>query len=480
MYKTKPYKHQRKAVNRLIKEDNFALFMEMGTGKTKIIIDDASYRYERGLIDTLIIVCPNGLQLNWMNRELPVHMAAEYKVAVWGTTTKEKRAWYALYDEREKLRVFIINIDQLSRGEGERILSKVLRSAIGAILAVDESQRIKNHKANCTKALLRLGPEATYKRILSGTPVTQGPLDLWSQMRFLNPKILPFKTYTAFKHNYAIITIVKVDTNRLGFFEKITGYKNLDQLRKYIAPYSFIVKKKDCLDLPKKLFENIYVPLTAQQKRIYKEMVREAVAVIKNPPSHMTPEEMILWAMDSKGRITAANGLVKLLRCQQVLGGFVKSEDGTVERLDNNRLTILLEQLGLLADDAKVIIWARFVEEIKALKELLGDEAVTYYGAVNTKDRDTAVTAFQENPDIRYFIAQPASGGVGLTLTAASYVVWYSMDYSLEHYLQANDRAHRIGQTKNVTYLHLVSPKTLDERILTALTTKKRIAEELI
>lgn len=482
-FKTKPFKHQLHALTKMHLKTGFALFMEMGTGKSKVIIDDAHVLYEAGQIDAVIIVCPNGLQQNWINRELPTHMTSDYVGVYFGKSKKEQRAWLDVFHAEGKLKVFAINVDRLIQKETITLLMDILKDS-KTMLVVDESQRIKNPKAKRTKALLGLAPHAAFRRVLSGTPITQGALDLFSQLRFLSTKILPFSTYTAYKHQYAVVQRIKTDKNRYGFFEKVTGYKNLDQLKGYLEPVSYIVKKEECLDLPDKVYENIDVEMTAQQKRVYKQLVAEAIAVIEQPPENMSPEEHIMWALQSD-KVVATNGLTAILRCQQVLGGYVKDETEKLVALDSNRLKVLMETIDDIANDAKIIIWSRFVAEIeevsKALKEKYGEEStVEYYGAVKAVDRDAAVDNFQSDPKTRFFIAQPASGGVGLTLTAASYVVWYSMDYSLEHYLQANDRAHRIGQTRKVTYLHLVCPKTLDEAILRALKTKSDLAEEII
>jgi SNF2 family DNA or RNA helicase len=248
-------------------------------------------------------------------------------------------------------------------------------------------------------------------------------------------------------------------------FKKITGFRKLDELTKSLQSFSYRVKKVDCLDLPAKIYQYRYVELTKEQKQLYKQVADIAVAVLKGKV------------------LTIDNVLTQILRLHQITCGHFKSDDGEIIKVPNNRLTELVDVLEE-ADD-KVIIWATYVEDIKTiqakLKEIYGPQSVvSYFGDTSTDDRSDAVKRFQEDPSVRYFIGNPSTGGYGITLTAATTVVYYSNSYNLEHRLQSEDRAHRIGQTKSVNYVDLTVAGTIDEKIIKALRAKKNIAAQVL
>lgn len=330
-------------------------------------------------------------------------------------------------------------------------------------MVVDESTTIKNRNAKRTKNVVGVGKSAKYRRIMTGSPITQSPLDLYSQCEFLGPYLLGFQSFWAFQSRYAMLVKRSVGTHS---FHKITGYQNLSELTELVEKFSYRKRKEDCLDLPDKIYTKRMVELTDQQAKIYGQLKRQALADLES------------------GTVTAQHVLTQLLRMQQVCSGFVRLDDGRIEEFSGNKLNELMEAMEEV--DGKVIIWANFTHDIltieKALAKEYGPESVrTYYGATNVEDRQQMVRDFQDmNHPLRFFIGQPRTGGYGLTLTAATTIVYYSNGYDLEVRLQSEDRAHRIGQKNNVTYIDIVAENTVDEKILRALRSKINIATEVL
>jgi len=329
---------------------------------------------------------------------------------------------------------------------------------------VDESTTIKNRKALRTKNIIGLRKLSKYRRILTGSPITKSPMDLFSQCLFLNPDALGFNSYYGFQNRYSIV--VK-RTMGAKSFQEITGYRRLEELTDKLERFSNRVLKKDCLDLPEKVYIKRNVPLTPDQTKLYVQMQKLALAKLAN------------------GELaTTASVLTQIMRLQQICCGFLQPDDGEIQSIPSGRLDSMMEVTDEL--QGKAIIWATYTHDItsiaKALRDKFGYEAVaTYYGATEQDERQDIVTRFQD-PDspLRFFIGQPKTGGYGITLTAADTVIYYSNSYDLEIRLQSEDRAHRIGQKKSVTYIDLVSPSTIDEKILEALRNKINIAGKVL
>ena len=489
-FKTEPYQHQRTALTLSADAEYFALFMDMGTGKTKVIIDTAAYMYSHDMIDAVVAVAPNGVHRNWVLNEIPVHMPdyIDYK-AHWYQATgggkKQKQLWESVFSH-SGLRIFCFNVESASNKKGQAELRTCVQNG-RVLFVIDESQRIKTPGAKRTQFLVNLARHAEFRRILSGSPITQSPLDLYAQCKFLEPTMTGYSNYTAFRNHFAEIEQRRTGSNKRGFFEQVTGYKNIAELERKVAPHCFRVMKNDCLDLPDKVYEKVYVEMTAEQKRIYKQLLDESVAVLTEECSIDIPpelqgadnEQLMLFFADSK--VTAKNAMVKLLRLQQVLSGSLPDDEGVVTLLQSNRLKILAD---LVSDiQGKVIIWARFRHDVAMIAEMLRAEygencLAEFHGGVNTTDRMDGVHRFQNHNKCRFFLANQHSGGTGLTLTAASDVIYYSNDFSAEARWQSEDRAHRIGQKNNVTYHDMVCEGTVDEKILEALQSKKQIAED--
>lgn len=480
-FKTKPFVHQLDVFLRSRDMESFALLMEQGTGKSKVIVDTAGWLWSRGKIDAVLIVAPNGVHRNWILNEFPAHSPdfVDYKGAWWGSTLKtgETKALLSA-TTHSGLKVVAINVEALQTEKGVKFIKDFL-IAFDTLLVVDESSVIKNPTAVRTKNLLKLRVHAKYRRILTGTPVTQGPLDIFTQYAFLDPEILHTSSYYAFRNRYAILENRKFGAKS---FVEITGYQRLDELQKLIESCSFRVTKDECLDLPDKLYQKRYVELSANQKRLYSTMKKDLLA------EHNGKEMTAMFAM------------TKMLRLQQIVGGFFVPDPELVMNEDMELTGQVIEQkpqpidkvnprveslIELLEEtNGKVIIWARFRAEISAICEAItrtfGEQsAVEYHGGVDNASRADNIQRFQSDPACRFFIGHVQAGGKGLTLHAATTVVYFSNDFSLENRLQSEDRAHRIGQHCNVTYIDFIAEGTLDEKVVAALRSKKDLADLL-
>lgn len=465
-FKTKPYAHQAKAWGMSKEKDEFALFMEMGTGKTKVAIDTLAYMYDSGRINAALIVAPKGVYMNWVVKEVPTHLPdhIQFKMASWHASPKkaEQQALDDILKQSDDFRILVMNVEAFSTERGTKFAQLFMSVGGRVCMVVDESTTIKNPGAQRTKNVIKVGTAAKYRRILTGEPVTRSPLDVYSQAQFLNPHLLGFSSYYTFRNRYAVMIDAK-SGNRT--FKKIVGFQRLEELTGLLQRFSYRVKKVDCLDLPAKIYQYRHVELTKEQKQLYKQLSDSAIALLQGKA------------------LTIDNVLTEILRLHQITCGHFKSDDGDVIDVPNNRLSELMDVLDE-ADD-KVIIWATYRADILKITEKLKDvygpqSVVSYYGDTTTDERSEAVKRFQEDPGTRFFVGNPSTGGYGITLTAATMVVYYSNSYNLEHRLQSEDRAHRIGQTKSVNYVDLCVPGTIDEKIIKALRAKKNVAAQVL
>jgi len=465
-FKTRPYAHQSEAWEQSKSKSEYALFMEMGTGKSKVIVDNIAYLYDTGRIDTAIIVAPKGVYRNWINSELPTHMPdhVKYTTAVWTATPKkeEAQALEAIRFPSHDLRILVVNVEAFSTKRAVQWLDKFMLVSGKVFMCVDESTTIKNPSAARTKSLIKIGRQAHYRRILTGEPVTRSPMDLYSQCQFLDPALLGFSSYYSFRSRYAIMVDMKAGARS---FKKVVGFQRLEELSDMIKSFSFRCKKDECLDLPDKIYQYRYVEMTKEQKKAYNDVSKMAFTKIDGE------------------LLTADNVLTQMLRLHQITCGHIKTDEGKTISLDSGRLNALMETLEETPD--KVIIWANYLADIAAITGAIGKEygdesLVSYYGGTSDDDRQTAIKRFQEDPTCRFFIGNPQTGGMGITLTAANTVVYYSNSYNLEHRLQSEDRAHRIGQKNNVVYVDLVCSGTVDEKIVKALRAKKQVASQVM
>lgn len=478
--KTQGMAHQLQAIQRMVGRRNYALFMEQGTGKTWTLLADVERLYAKGTIDTVLVVAPNGVHLNWVNREIPAHMEGNIVARAWrsGAGQRYMRSLEDLFKPRQEgesvpLRFLAVNIDALVTKKGYEFCERFLLSGSAWIL-LDESSRIKNPDAARTKALMRLRRYAKGARIASGTPVTNSPVDVFAQMEFLESGLLGTTSYRAFVSEYADVLpnthpLMQnmVRRNPRAAFAQIIArnpdgsprWRNLDKLQKLLEPHSFRVLKKNCLDLPDKIYKTITFELNNDQQRAYDKMQDELRIDLGDNVELPVSE------------------LAALIKLQQITSGYVNTPLGIRYISDDNpRLKAFMDAVEDV--DGKFIVWARFREELDAIRDALTDAGITcvqYHGGVSRDDREVAVDSFQ-NGDVRVFVGQPQSGGIGLTLTAAETVFYFSNDFNLETRLQSEDRAHRIGTRKNVVYIDIAAENTIDEQIARNLQRKQRTA----
>ena len=460
-YKTTPRAHQERCF--IISRDKvaFGIFAEMGCGKTKIVLDTAAYLYSKGEIDCMIVFAPNGVHRNWVSNEIPAHLPdwTKAKAVYWSSSkAKQKRLFNESLTYREGLLILAYNIEYLSLGakalEG---LTTILRER-KVLLVIDESTRIKSPSSNRSLSAIKLAPLARYRRIMSGAPVTNGLENLFMQFKFLDPDILGFSSFYTFRNRYCIVRQVSRDNPHAV---EIVGYQNIEEFQKRIDGHSFRVEKKDCLDLPPKIYLEREVPMTDDQRKMYDTLREDLMVDLGNGT-----------VVDGNSAIT------RILKLQQILCGFIIDENKNRLPVPSRRMDAVEEILDEIGD-RKVIIWSRFIYNIEQLIEMCrkkGIGAVAYYGAVKDDAREEAVNSFQNDPACQVFIGQQRSGGIGLTLTAATTVVYFSNTFDAEERWQSEDRAHRIGQTASVTYIDLVCSGTVDKKIARALKEKKDIA----
>ena len=465
-FKTKPYQHQLDALQVCYDREEFALFMEMGCGKSKVVIDNFVHLFSNQKINGVLILAPKGVYDTWFSKEIPNPTPAQvdYHTVKWSNanTKKNKKALETLFEEPDRLNILIMNIEALSTKKGSEFITQFLFKR-KCMFIVDESTTIKNHKAKRTINAVRLGKYAHYKRILTGSPVTKSPLDLYSQAYFLDPSLLGFSSYFSFRARYANLA----DRSARGrTFKQIVGYKNLTELNESLLKFSYRVLKKDCLDLPDKVYLKRTIQMTDQQRMIYRDLQKKAKASL------------------STGTVTITHIIAQIVRLHQVSCGFVGLDGGGLTELPSQRLPELMEILE--ETDGKVIIWANYRHDIqkieKELAKVYGENSVgTYHGDVVQERREEVINEFQ-NPDspLRFFVGNTQTGGYGITLTAAKTVIYYSNNYDLEKRLQSEDRAHRIGQTNKVTYIDIVCERTVDEKIVKSLRQKQNIAQTVL
>lgn len=523
------YRHQLQALEFIQDKDHFALFCEQGTGKSKVIVEKAFDLWGKGLIDCVIVVAPNAVKPQWTNEQFPEHFPSNDWIEYTWYGAGTKRAQKEFHDKlntMDKLLVFSINVESLQSEGIDLYLKSVIRTR-KCFMVIDESTRIKNGRrkpvkgrragAKRTNKLLDLSHEIPYRAILTGTPTPKGPFDLWSQFEFLRrdffemdyfffthhygimikkstqegksySTILDEKTYNLIKHflkNKEISPrlveeasiVFNMSTRDVFVINKMTeysGYKNLKELRDKLATTTFFVKKKDCLDLPDKVYEKLYCSMGKVQSLLYKEMKEKMF-------SEYGGEEL-----------TVTNKMVLALRLQMITGGlfpyskmdivvgpndeeFFETSYEYKPIEDNGKISVLLEDLEEVSEETSIIVWARFRGEIDLITTALQEAGYSvgkYYGGSS----DDVIEKFKRK-EIRFLIANPVKGGEGLNLQVSTLHYFYSNSWKADSREQAEDRSHRIGQTNKVTYKDLIVPKTIDERILEVLIRKGKLID---
>jgi len=466
-FKTKPYGHQLDALEASWNKEVFAYFMEMGTGKSKVLLDNAAILYDKGEINALLLIAPKGVYKNWYDSEIPTHLPdhVDTNIVLWKTSDKSKKQQLllnTLFKPGSHLNILIMNVESFSSGNGSDFAYKFLASHPKSMVAIDEATTIKTPTSNRTKNILSLSKHCKYRRILTGSPVTKSPLDLYSQCQFLDPWLLDQQSYYTFKARYSICKKIQVNGRQV---EIVVGYRNLGELSEKIKGFSKRILKEDCLDLPEKSYVKHYVELTKEQQKVYQQMKKEAIAFL-----------------DGKMQ-SSATVMTQLMRLHQITCGHFTSDDGTIKDLPCQRLNELMDILEKI--EGKTIIWSHYTHDvkriIKEIKRVYGDDSVVdYYGQTDTDSRSANIKKFQNDDKCRFFVGTTHTGGYGITLTAGSNMIYFSNGYDLEKRQQSEARIDRIGQTKKMTYIDIMTQDTVDERIVKALRNKVNIANTIM
>ena len=460
-YKTNPYEHQRNALNQSAEKTQWAYFMEMGTGKTKVTIDNMAYLFLQRKIMAALVIAPKSVYTNWES-EIEIHMpdVIKYKTYKWNI---DKPKDYHELSKLRDLKIFLINVEALSTKRGFDACVDYLRENKLNFVVLDESTTIKNRSAKRTKNILALQRLSHMRRILTGSPITKSPLDLYTQCQFLSPELLGFSSYLAFRNRYAEMTDIPVGSGR--FISVPKYYKRLEELEQKLKQFATRIRKDQCLDLKPKVRQKRYIELEGESKKIYEKLRTNALAIVED------------------STISFSNKLTEIIKLHQVCNGFTKNDDGEILTLHKSKINALDEILE--ETDGKVIVWANYLynihEIIKFLEDKYGKESVvSIYGDINVQKRKEAVDRIQTDSKTRFLVGNPTTGGFGLTLTAVNTVIYYSNNYNLEVRMQSEDRAHRMGQKGTVVYIDIVAKGTLDEAIMKSLTSKGQIAAKTL
>ena len=465
-FKTKPYQHQLNALALSWEKPYFAYFMEMGTGKSKVLIDNIAMLYDKGKINGALIIAPKGVIGTWYKDQIPGHMPdhVEYKAVMWqaNINIKQQKKLDTLFETGEDLHILVMNVESFSTKKGIEFAYKFL-SCHNTMMTIDESTTIKNPDAKRTKNICKLGPHAKYRRILTGSPITKSPLDLYKQCDFLAPELLGHSSYYSFRTRYAIMKTANFGGRSVQI---VVGYRNLPELTDMLKAFSYRVLKDECLDLPKKTFMKRIVKLTKEQEHAYKQMSQLALAQFQGK------------------LMTTATVMTQLMRLHQITCGHFTADDGTIKDLKNNRSDELSDLLNEV--HGKVVIWAHYQYDVETIVERIkkehGDNSVvTYYGLTPQDQRQDNIKKFQDKEGpVRFLVGTTATGGYGITLTAASTMIYYSNGYDLEKRQQSEARIDRIGQESPMTYIDLLAENTIDDRIVVALRKKVNIASQIM
>ena len=507
-YKRAPFKHQKNALRISARKKNFALFAEMGTGKTKILIDNAAMLFQAEEIDACVIIAPNGLQQNWLD-EIKLNFPNDYFAAYWskllrhGGTGKPLKEWPV----GRAFRFFILNIEALLTDDAYRETLRFIKQR-KVLLAVDESTRIKSPDADRTRRVMMLGQYAKYKRIMSGAPMPNGPIDIFSQMKFLDPQILGFDSFVAFKSYYCMLVppthplvqniakksaaarmrgkseeqidaLAKKFAGRLQIMERGTDgqplYRNLEVLEEKIAPHLYRIRKADCLDLPPKVYQKVFVELSPKQQKIYDQVRNEIMAeFVIDKQLHQITSEIAIKRMTRLAQII----------CNHFVPDPDYDEDVKPQPQQIDKISPRITALEELIEDAgrpPLVIWVRHRYDIVEISELLKRMKIKHgilQGKLSIKERTATIAAFQAGK-IGAIIGIAALG-IGINLQRADLNIYYSNSFNLEDRLQSEDRSHRAGRQGVVNVIDIIAASTLDEKIVTALRSKKNIAHAVL
>lgn len=445
------YQHQIDTFNRFKNSDQAALFMETGTGKNRVMIQLAENHWKQKRINLAVVITTSTLVMNWSMIELPMHSSIPYHTFVW-KRSKKIRVTPALY-------YLIVNVDAIPTKPFQTLWKQIRGLYPNYMLILDESTLCKNHDANRTGAVTFLARRARVRCIASGTPITKSPLDLYAQMEILQHQKLGFKSWYSFKARYAEEKEDKMmRSGKLVTYKTIDGYKNMNELISKLSVMAAIITKKECLDLPDKIYEVTHTEFTEEQARVYNDLVTKAVTYIDNTP------------------ITAINTIALINRLLQIASGQIKVGD-EYKSIPTDRFEVLKQYVE--ESETPVIIWSSFVQSSINAAATLGPLALRIPPGQSPQALYAQLQSFKTG-QVKSIIANPASLGHGITLVESAQVAYISNTFNLEHRLQSEDRNHRIGQKLPVLYTDFITKGSIEERVLWILKQKKSIAQFIL
>jgi len=457
--RAKPYEHQQRAyefVCRLfgledgkIKSSGAATLLEMGCGKTLCSVAITGTLYLTGNIRRVLVVAPLSILGVWQE-EFTLFADFPNKVTVLKGTSAKKKEQLTAAAKSTSLQIVVVNYESAWRLEDE------LLTFDADLIIADEGHKLKEGRTAQSKALHHLGDKARYKLLLTGTVITNRELDVWSQYRFINKSVFGSSFY-AFRNRFF---------DMMGYCGYVPVFKESmrDEFLRRLHSIAFSVTKEECLDLSDITEEIHSVILEPKAAKLYKNLEKESYAELAD------------------GEVSAVNVLTKLLRLSQLTGGFLTDDDGNAHPVSTAKLDALSDIIDTaMADGKKIVVMARFVAEMDAIQKLL-EESQIGYAAVRggIKDRAEEIRRFQEDEDCRVFVGQIAAAGLGITLTAASTMVFFSLDYSMSNFEQAKARIHRVSQKENCHYIYITAAETIDHKVLKALQDKAYLAKLLV
>lgn len=450
--RTKPYAAQSLAFELCKDKPAYALFMEQGTGKTKVALDKAGHLWCTGQITGVLVVSMNGAHRQWVEEHVPKHLGVESRAGHWN-----KKAMALELLQTDKLAIFTTYTQAIIRPAGRKPCDDFIAAHCGRVLmVVDESQNIKNPSSSATEAATELGSKCAFRMVLSGTPMPNSVMDLWSQYKFLEEGIIGFRYKSAFQREYCVMG---------GYMGRsVIGAKDMGRLQDRLRPFTFRVTKEEMLDLPPKIYNEWSFEMDATQKKHSDDMRLQ-----------------LLTQMQDGSIASAKNAIAGFVRLQQISCGNLQMDNGALVEISPARIDALKEIIELHPGE-KIVIWSRFTRDVQRIMGVLGDEAVAYTGETSEGDKAVALRRFidPESP-VRFFVSNPAAGGTGIDglQKVCSTVIYYSNSFNAGERWQSEDRTHRHGTTKHVVYYDLIAKgrSSIDRRILGNLRNKKNMSD---
>lgn len=431
-----------------VHSNGVALLMEMGCGKTITSIAIVGILYQYWQIKRILITAPLSILGVW-EQEFARFADLPYQLTILkGSSTQKKEQLSRLHGNG--LQIAVVNYESAWR------LEKELLAYDADLIIADEAHKIKENRTAQSKAMHHLGDKARYKLLLTGTLITNKELDVFSQYCFLNKEIFGTSFY-AFRNRYF---------DMCGYGNHIPVFRKqmMNEFLQKLHSVAYRVTKAECLDLPQITEEIRTVELEPKAMKLYKHLEKESFLDLGN------------------SEVSAVNVLTKMLRLSQMTGGHLTDDEGDTTAVSTVKLDALSDILDtMLAEDKKLVIMARFVPELNDIQKLLEKKNIGYASVRGgISDRAEEIRRFQEDADCRVFVGQIAAAGLGITLTAASTMVFYSLDYSMSNFEQAKARIHRVSQTENCLYIYLIAKNTVDAKILRSLRDKVDLARTLV